>query len=229
LFFLLLQSIEMGADTLLIDEDTCATNFMIRDNKMAQLVACEKEPITPFIRVVRSLKEQGVSTVLVVGGTGDFFDVADRVLLMDCYRCEDATARALQIVQNNGPAVPPSAPFALIRERFPVSSMFRSDGKVKVLARNVISYGDTEIDLSAVEQVISSKQTNAIAHALQRLASTGTQCNLLENLEAIERTIDDKGLDVLAPGQFNGSFMRPRLLEISAAVNRLRRDCIKQQ
>lgn len=220
----------MGADTLLIDEDTCATNFMIRDNKMMQLVACEKEPITPFVRVVRSLKEQGVSTVLVVGGTGDFFDVADHVLLMDCYRCEDATTRARQIVEENSTAsVPLSAPFALIRERFPVASMFGSGGKIKVLARNVVSYGDTEIDLQAMEQIISTAQINAIAHILQRIACAGFAGSLRESLEASERSIDEGGMDILAPGQLNGSFMRPRLLEVSAAVNRLRRDCIKQR
>ena len=220
----------MGADTLLIDEDTCATNFMIRDSKMMQLVACEKEPITPFVRVVRSLKEQGVSTVLVVGGTGDFFDVADHVLLMDCYRCEDATIRARQIVEENSPAsVPPSAPFALIRERFPVASMFSSGGKIKVLARNVLLYGDTEIDLQAIEQIISTAQANAIAHILQRIAGAGFTGSLRESLEATERSIDEGGIDILAPGQLNGSFMRPRLLEVSAAVNRLRRDCIKQR
>lgn len=223
----------MGADALLIDEDTCATNFMIRDNKMMQLVACEKEPITPFVRVVGSLKVQGVSTVLVVGGTGDFFDVADHVLLMDCYRCDDATTRARQIVKSNSPAnfVPPSASFGMIRNRYPVANMFSSGGKVKVLARNVVSFGDTEIDLSATEQIISSAQTNAIAHILQRLASSSsaTSGTLLESLRVIECSVDADGLDILAPGQYNGSFMRPRILEISAAVNRLRRACIKQR
>jgi predicted ABC-class ATPase len=219
----------MGADTLLIDEDTCATNFMIRDNKMMQLVACEKEPITPFIRVVTSLKEQGISTVLVVGGTGDFFDIADYVLLMDCYRCEDATTRARQIVQENGSTAAPSSPFSLIRERFPVAAMFSSGGKIRVQSRNAISFGDTEIDLQATEQIISSGQTKAIAHALQWLAVTGTTVSLRESLSAIERSIEDDGLDVLAPGQLNGSFIRPRLLEVGAAANRLRRDCMKQR
>ena len=75
---------------------------MIRDDKMIQLVAPEKEPITPFVRLVRSLYDDvGISTVIVVGGTGDFFDVADTVLVMDSYHCVDATERAKQIVASS--------------------------------------------------------------------------------------------------------------------------------
>ncbi len=66
------------------DQDTCATNFMIRDEKMKALVAPDKEPITAFVRKVRPLfQELDVSTLLVVGGSGDFFTVADAVIMMD--------------------------------------------------------------------------------------------------------------------------------------------------
>jgi predicted ABC-class ATPase len=227
----------MGADTLLVDEDSCASNFMIRDNKMAKLVATAKEPITPFVRVVRSIYEsRGISTVLVIGGAGDYFDVADHVLLMDCYKCEDATERAKQIVAecDKSSGSQPSfeaVPFGAIRQRYPTMKEFSPAGKVRVTRRGIISYGETELDLTGLEQIVSTSQTNAISAALQSLPSSETApgVTLYDALKALDGTIDDIGLDVLAPGHFNGALARPRLLEIAGAVNRLRQDgSIKQ-
>ena len=94
----IVEALEVGATTLLVDEDTCATNFMMRDGRMAALV--ETEPITPFLHRVRLLlEERNVSTILVAGSCGDFFDVADTVLKMQEYRCQDVTSRAKQIAQ----------------------------------------------------------------------------------------------------------------------------------
>lgn len=226
------QAIEMGADTLLVDEDTCATNFMIRDQKMMELVACEKEPITPFIRVVSSLRSQNVSTILVVGGTGDYFSVADHVLVTDCYRLEDATERAKAIssqysstkMDSESRYIPPT------RQRFPITKALHPGGKVKVLARNVISFGDTEIDLGAQDQIIDDGQNQAIVCALQLLAEQGGSLSLLDALQALEHRLNDDGLDqVLAPGQFHGGLVRPRIFEVSAAINRLRRACVEQR
>jgi predicted ABC-class ATPase len=102
----IVEALEVGSTTLLVDEDTCATNFMMRDGRMARLV--ESEPITPFLHRVRALlqvrlgrlhhlQERGVSTVLVAGSCGDFFDVADTVLKMQEYRCQDVTQAAKAI------------------------------------------------------------------------------------------------------------------------------------
>jgi predicted ABC-class ATPase len=203
---------------------------MIRDSKMMQLVATDKEPITPFVSVARSLyKERQVSTVLVVGGAGDFFDVADHVLLMDCYHCQDATERAKEIVRKH-PGCFPVAPFGVIQERFPITNQWSPNGKVKCRSRNTISYGDTELNLDALEQIVSIAQTHAIAAALQKLASftPNEDCSLLSLLQDLDRSIEEEGLDVLAPGLLNGNLARPRLLEISGAINRLRRACVRQ-
>jgi predicted ABC-class ATPase len=203
---------------------------MIRDSKMMQLVACDKEPITPFVRVITALKEQGISTILVVGGTGDYFDVADHVLLMDSYCCVDATTRAREIAQQNQPnsEAPAPAPFLPIRKRYPQTKKMRFVGKAKVLARNIISYNDSEIDLSMTEQIVSKFQANAIASALQHLGGTGNSRCMDELLDRLEQSITDGGLDVIAPGKLDGTFIRPRKFEIGAAMNRLRRDFIKQ-
>ena len=93
----------------MMDEDTCATNFMIRDSRMQALVASDKEPITPFIARVRDLyAKRGVSTVLVVGGAGDYFDVADTVVMMDSYQCVDRTREAKAISEAHRAAHPSS-------------------------------------------------------------------------------------------------------------------------
>ena len=90
------EAVELGSPLLLIDEDTSATNLLIRDARMRSLVT--HEPITPLVDRARGLAEAGTSLIMVVGGSGDYLDVADRVLLMDAYLCHDATERARAIV-----------------------------------------------------------------------------------------------------------------------------------
>lgn len=93
-----IEALASGSSVLLIDEDTSATNFMVRDEVMARLVSDEKEPITPFIRKVRDFYEQqGVSTVLVVGSSGAYLSVADTVIQMDCYEAKDVTEKAVKL------------------------------------------------------------------------------------------------------------------------------------
>ena len=221
---------KFGATTLLVDEDTCATNFMIRDDKMMQLVAPEKEPITPFVRKVRSLyNEKGISSILVIGGSGDYFDVADNVVMMDCYKCLDVTERAKQIVANNTSdseqhLSASSIPFGSIRSRYANGDAFKANGKVAVRSKGTVSYGDQELDVSALEQVVAKSQTSAISMALQtfaKLAGNGTS-TLPSVLNSLEKMMDQGGLDALDPGRYNGGLARPRSLEIAGAVNRLR-------
>ncbi|MCD7954190.1 MAG: ABC-ATPase domain-containing protein [Lachnospiraceae bacterium] len=98
------EALSAGSRVLLIDEDTSATNFMVRDERMARLVSDEKEPITPFIRKIRGIYDcLGVSTILVVGSSGDYLEVADTVLQMDCYVTRDVTARAKELCGSDAP------------------------------------------------------------------------------------------------------------------------------
>jgi predicted ABC-class ATPase len=202
---------------------------MIRDDKMMQLVAPDKEPITPFVRKVRSLYEDlGISSILVIGGTGDYFDVADNVIMMDCYKCLDVTERAKQIVasssQSDRHVSCAPIPFGTIRARYPRGDAYKANGNVKVRSKDDITYGDIEIDLSGLEQVVSKSQTTSISCALQtfaRLAADSTS-TLPQVLASLEKLMDERGLDILAPGQYNCGFARPRPLEIAGAVNRLR-------
>jgi predicted ABC-class ATPase len=205
---------------------------MIRDDKMMQLVAPDKEPITPFVRTVRSLfDDSGVSSILVVGGTGDYFDVADNVLVMDSYKCCDATEKAKLIVANSNVSatLPHTASQSVVfrqtkRKRKINGSAFSPNGKVKTTSEDSISYGETELNLSCLEQVVTKSQTAAISNALQRLPQLAKQGqSIRDTLIELEHRLDKEGLDVLAPGQCNGSMARPRLYEIAGAINRLRR------
>eukprot|EP00934_Nitzschia_sp_Nitz4_P001376 Nitzschia sp. Nitz4//scaffold4_size323378//44595//46966//NITZ4_000623-RA/size323378-snap-gene-0.440-mRNA-1//-1//CDS//3329553288//1376//frame0 len=233
----IVEAVEVGANVLLIDEDTCATNFMIRDDKMMQLVAADKEPITPFVRLIRSMyDDQGISTILVVGGTGDYLDVADNVLVMDSYLCQDATERAKQIVANSISVtnVPhqASAPatFQVVKPRAVIGRALAPNGKVKVTSQGSVAYGETQLDLDCLEQLVSKSQTAAIAQALKRIPQLADgKSSLVELLQRIDQELDEKGLDFLAPGQCHGGMSRPRLFEIAAAVNRLRHENIITQ
>ena len=154
---------QVGATTLLVDEDTCATNFMMRDGRMAALV--ETEPITPFLHRVRLLlEEKNVSTILVAGSCGDFFDVADTVLKMQEYRCQDVTSRAKQISQQMPSATSPLTSDSrvfdkeAIPRRIDLTSL-QPRGKVKADRDRGIIFGETEIDLTYVEQLVESSQT----------------------------------------------------------------------
>ncbi|KAJ1835686.1 hypothetical protein LPJ63_000888, partial [Coemansia sp. RSA 2711] len=94
------EGIEAQASAFLFDEDTCATNFLVRDGRMQQLVSQNHEPITPLVSRVRELWEtKGVSSILVIGGCGDYLDVADTIISMHDYVPADSTAKARAIAQ----------------------------------------------------------------------------------------------------------------------------------
>lgn len=196
---------------------------------MMQLVAPEKEPITPFLRLVRPLyNDLGISTILVVGGVGDYFDVAHNVVLMDCYQCHDATERAKQIVATSASQLPHSAtvdaPLRSFEPRGLFGKAFVPNGKVKVNSQSTISYGETELDISGLEQLVSKAQTAAISSALQRISDiVQERQSIRQVLAALEQTMNAEGLDGLAPGQYHGGMARPRRLELAGAINRLRR------
>ncbi len=227
----IMEALEAGATVLLVDEDTAATNFMIRDHRMQELVAKEKEPITPFVDKVRQLyTDLGVSTILVMGGSGDYFDVADTVIMMDEYRPRDVTARARAIAEKyRTERKPEGGPhFGEITHRVPLAeSLDPSKGKreVKITAKGVktILFGRHEIDLSAVEQLVDPSQLNAIGQALYyaREKYMDGRRTVREILDAVERDIAEHGLDVLDPRPM-GDYAYFRRFELAAALNRLR-------
>ncbi|CAH0488421.1 unnamed protein product [Peronospora farinosa] len=227
----IVEALEVGATTLLIDEDTCATNFMIRDWKMQQLVAEDKEPITPFISKVRALYTQhGVSSVLVIGGAGDYFSVADHVIMMDSYQPRDVTTAAKKIASEHG-EIRQDAQFGGFKSRIPLGNGFEVNGKVISRGLGKIQYGEVDLNLTAVEQIVESSQVRTIADAIQKARSLmDGKRTLKEVLTMLEGEIDRTGsLDVVGCYKKSGFYTRPRKLELAAAINRLRTATMTQQ
>jgi predicted ABC-class ATPase len=232
----IVEAVGAGASGLLLDEDTSATNFMVRDARMQELVHKSDEPIIPFVDRVRELYASwGVSTVLVMGGCGDYLDVADAVIGMREYVPYDATAEAREVAARHASARRPEAPAPLppVVPRVPEPGSFdasrgRRDVKIDARGLDVIRYGREPIELRGVEQLVDASQTRAIGHAIhlatQRLMDG--EATLREVLDALDAFFESEGLDGLdpfhRPGQHPGNFARPRRFEIAAAINRLR-------
>jgi len=228
----IIEALEVGAELLLIDEDTSATNFMIRDHRMQELVAKDKEPITPFIDKVKLLyRDCGVSTILVLGGSGDYFDVADYVIKMEDYLPHDVTVEAHRIAEKYKAErkMEGGDHFGKPRlGRIPLPGSLdarrgKREVKLSVKGKHTIIFGRQTIDLSAVEQIVDVSQTRAIADAIiyARNRYMDGRRTLCEVVDLLERDIEAKGLDVINPLPL-GIYARPRRFEIAAAVNRLR-------
>lgn len=222
-----IEALEVGSKLLLIDEDTSATNFMIRDYRMQQLVAKEKEPITPFVQKVKQLyKEKDVSTILVVGGSGEYFDVADHVIMMDEYMPVDVTKRAKDIAEREGKyGTEGETNFGEITPRIPLTKGWHREAKVKTRSISLISYGKIDIDLSSLEQLVSEEQTQCIGMMLQfaseHLFKEGK--TIEQVAEALYATINEKGLEVISPYKGHpGNIALPRKYEFCGALNRYR-------
>ncbi|MFQ5928651.1 MAG: ABC-ATPase domain-containing protein [Acidobacteriota bacterium] len=227
----IIEALEVGAKLLLMDEDTSATNFIIRDARMQALVEKEKEPITPFIDKVRQLFEDyATSTILVMGGSGDYFETADRIIMLDQYRPVQVTQEAKEIMkifptkrQAEG-----GDHFGKLPNRRPLAKSFdpsRGKRDVKIDAKGLkkILFGTTALDLSALEQLVDLSQTRAIGEAIfyyaNHYASTGL--SLKEGLQHLVEDLEGNGLDMLTPHKV-GNLARPRLFEIAFAINRMR-------
>ncbi|MBR8742512.1 ABC-ATPase domain-containing protein [Nocardiopsis sp. MG754419] len=219
------EAVETGARTLLVDEDSTATNLMIRDDRMQALVHGDREPLVPFIDLVRPLRRvHGVSTVLVMGGSGDYFDVADHVIMLDAYHPHDVTERAAELARERT-----DAEFALPRARVvdPRSVDDRTDrGRSKLKRRDmdVLVLGESDVDVRAVEQFVDAGQITGAGLALRALVAAGHlngERTLSEALDSLERDLAERGVTLLGE-DFAGDYALPRRHEIAAVLNRLR-------
>lgn len=237
----IMEAVEIGADLLFLDEDTSATNFMIRDTRMQRLVAKEREPITPFVDKVRQLyNEKGISTVIVMGGSGDYFDVADNIIMMDDFLPLDVTQEARKIASENltGRSKEGGSSFGEITPRVPLPESIDPEKgrKVKIKARGNehIQFGYESIKLGYVEQIVQDSQTRAIGdiiyYALRNKIIDGKN-TLSEIVWKMEDVLESYGIDEISPFGNNpvGNHARPRPLEIAAAINRLRTLKVEQK
>ena len=233
-----IESVQAGAKLLLIDEDTSATNFMVRDELMARVVSGDKEPITPFISRIRDLYEEaGVSTILVAGSSGAFFHVADTVIQMDRYIPVEITERAKAAA--SGPDFAPvSASAGVYRAsgfRLPSAPRIPSKNKAllregriktKVLSNNSFLLAHDELDLRGLEQLVDREQAAALALVLKymELHLIDGQTPFDEVVDRMLALIDSRGLEEL----FDGSVVRcglagVRKAEIAGMLNRYRK------
>lgn len=227
----IVEGMEAGARLLLVDEDTAATNFMIRDRRMQALVPGDREPIIPFVDRVRELYEaHGISSILVIGGSGDYLDVADTVIAMTDFSpslvTESAREVARQYPTDRRREVP--GPLSTPAPRRPVAASLdpsRGRRKVDVRSRSTkeIRFGTEEIDLAAVEQVVSAAQVRALSEAilLARRRLDGTSPTLSELLDWVMAELHSEGLDVLGHGH-DGDLALFRRHELAQAINRIR-------
>jgi len=227
----IMEALEAGAKVLLVDEDTAATNFMIRDRRMQELIAKDKEPITPLIdRVGQLFSERGISTILVMGGSGDYFDVADTVIAMEDFVPREATDRAKEIARQYATGRSPenNDTFGDISPRIPQpESIDPSRGKrsVKWNVRDVdeMVFGTEDIDLAAVEQLVDLGQLRAIAEAMvyAKQEYIDGKISLIDAIDLVLADIEERGLDAIAPFP-QGNLAEFRRFELAAAMNRLR-------
>mmetsp|Transcript_15308 Transcript_15308/g.20272 ORF Transcript_15308/g.20272 Transcript_15308/m.20272 type:complete len:591 (+) Transcript_15308:20-1792(+) len=216
------EAIEAGAQCLLFDEDLSAINFMTKDARMRALVPTD--PITPYLDRVRNLAEvHGISSILVVGGIGEYLRLADAVVLMENWIPRDVTAQVTSILPKDIELTIQSPPAAYFTPRTiqPTPPV----GKVVARTRTSLQFGDNnELSLLAVDQLVEIGQTRAIAAALIALNSEPhPQQTFSQILDILDAALDNS-LDFLsrAHGGITGDLVRPRRLEIAAAFNRLR-------
>ena len=237
-----IEAISSGTQLLLIDEDTSATNFMVRVELMARVVAGDKEPITPFISRIRDLYEKsGVSTILVAGSSGAFFHVADTVIQMDRYVPLEITAAAKAAAASDAASgtsaaasstatVYRAADFSLpeaVRIPNKNSALLREGRvKVKVLSDDSFLLSRDEVDLRGLEQLVDREQIAALAHILKY-----AELHLIDGRLSFDRVLD-RILELAESGGpeewFDGSTVRcglayVRRAEIAGMINRYRK------
>lgn len=224
------EALELGATCLLLDEDTSATNFMIRDARMQALVHGEHEPITPFIDRARQLfDERGVSTLLVVGGSGDYFDVADTVIAMTDYVPSEVTSQAREVAASHptrraregGPWRPPERRIPLPRSLDPRRG--RRAVHVRAFSEERVLFGGEEVDLRAVEQLVEPAQARAIAQAIvyARGDVIDGERDLAAALHAVVEMLEHDGLDAFQD-EPTGELAAFRVFELGAFLGRVR-------
>lgn len=223
------ETLQAGSGMLLMDEDTSATNFMVRDAWMAQIIAKEKEPITPFIDRVRELYDRyGISTVIVAGSSGAYFSIADHILQMDCYETLDITekVRRLHALRTTGSSD------CLIPDRsrkVSIQPLERKKGQLKTKQYNMYSFsvGAQTLEIRGLEQLVDEEQTATLSylskHALESLEKYGKGAALEECLAQTWRVYEINGMEgILGKEAFPTSFAQVRKQDFYACMYRYR-------
>lgn len=222
------EAIEAGTEVLLLDEDTSAANFMIRDELMERVVAEGKEPIVPFIRRVRALyRQMGISTILVAGSCGAFFHVADTIIQMDGYEPYDITEQAKQEAERFPLNFDCEAELDWKMGERNVSFRKKADrdqrgNKIKTMGRDGFLINKQNVDLRYLEQIADGVQMNGIAKVLDYLQETysGKEISVADMAERVIEALEGRGFKEIVKGSLLTDMAMPRKCEICGCINR---------
>lgn len=224
------EAIECGVRALLIDEDTSATNLLLRDSRMRKLV--RTEPIIPLVDRVGGIRDElEVSTIMVMGGSGDFLDLADQVLLLENYLPYDATARAREVsgaedAASSTDSAAPEWPQVAVRKRLLLSCPPPPAGrreKTRAEGTATLRLNREEIDISALAQVVDPGQAEAIAYALRSLVSDASgKETVADACGRFATEFASSSWQAFAAGRYPAFLAEPRLQDIFAALCRYR-------
>ena len=240
----IIEGMESGSHVFLLDEDTSATNFMVRDTFMQKVICREKEPITPFLERAGDLYEKaGISTILVAGSSGAFFHIADTIIQMDNYVPVDITKSTKELCRDyplSSSAAPAfhlpashrimtkNAPAPARRTNYygkPQAHDIPERLKIKTHGRDGFSLGKQEIDLRYIEQLTDSEQTASLGlllkYAVEHLIDG--KKTLPEIVGYLESRLEKEGLAFLSDGYISCGYAVPRAQEIYSCFNRYRR------
>lgn len=223
------EAMESGSSLLLIDEDTCATNFMVRDQLMQQVVHRDKEPITPFIERVQYLyREKGISCIIVAGSSGSYFKVSDCIVQMDNYKPIEITEKAKEAAKAfEDSCVPKEIPPVTEFGRVPGPAKGSLDDRVKIkgMGKEAVSINKETIRLHYVEQIADAEQTIALGYLLAYAEKNlfNGRDNLQQIVDRLARHLEEKGFAGLLTGNYLPAGLAvPRKQEIFACMNRYR-------
>ena len=226
-----IEAIEAGSKTFLIDEDTSATNFMIRDALMQLVVAKDKEPITPYIDRIRELYHQfGISTILVAGSSGAYFKKADAIIQMDEYVAYDITKTAKEQAdkfENNDykeEQVNKMQMPSFHRAMQPNKSFCDDRTKIRVNDAGSVSVNKNTIDMREVEQLVDPEQLRTLGYICKYVHEKmfNGRITLQEAVERISSEFEKIGFETVCGKSVPCDLAMPRKQEIFACLNRCR-------
>ncbi|MDH5592378.1 MAG: ABC-ATPase domain-containing protein, partial [Gammaproteobacteria bacterium] len=206
----IMEALSVGTKMLLIDEDTSATNFMIRDERMQALVSKDKEPITPLVQRVQDLKRNNdVSVILVMGGSGDFFGVAETVIMMDNYYAKNVTDAAKALAHDPVPIDVDLPAVAVSNIRSVQSSCLSpkyqaAKEKIQAIENRILRYGQNDINVSQVEQLVDEAQLTAIGYLIRYFYQLNSEddsasLDMVVGLREALTDAEQQGLDFITP------------------------------
>ena len=234
----IIEAIEAKSQVLLIDEDTSATNFMVRDELMQRVIQKDKEPITPFLERARDLYEKaGISTILVVGSCGSYFYIADQIIQMDNYCPVDITEKTSKLLKEYKKTDCEAEGFALPSEKRSISfgrsvvrrknyrgtGMVEEHEKLKVMGRESLMLGKEQLDLRYLEQLADREQTQTLGYLLKYAKEqySGKTTDLTALMESLIRKLEKEGIgSVSGQKEIPAGMAMPRRQEIYACFNR---------